>query len=60
MFRSGWQERIKYLVRDNTCIRAELLNGLSSNFCLAVTHVTLPKEKLPVEIACLDGVHVNL
>ena len=42
------------------CGRPELLNSFCSNNSLALSHVALPEEELPIEVAGLYSVHVNL
>ena len=48
------------LVCLNLCFWSKALHSFSSNFCLAVANMVLAKKKLPVQVAGLYCIHVNL
>ena len=49
-----------YLICLNLGMGSESLHSFGSNFGFALSHMMLPEQELPVEIAGLDCIHVNL
>ena len=49
-----------HLMRDDLGGGSESLDGLRSDLCLALAHVPAAEQELPVQVARLDGVHVDL
>ena len=51
---------VGYLVSLNVCGRPEALYSFGSYFCFAFSYMMFAKQELPVQVAGLNGVHVNL
>lgn len=59
-WRSTNKVELKYLVKDDVALGPEAAHSLSSHLGLALAYMTLSEEKLTVQVARLDGVHVDL